>query len=148
MDLKIATALNLSPDLVWFNRQSFAEEMSSLSSDESDVFGQGRQSYYGGYFPEMPHDLGSDGTQSPGRGDTDDADSTGNDFSHALFAQEQMLLDGSFGKHHVNFTFQKLYFLRSTGTIIMELLEIEVPFVSLLFLREHAKCDNELDQMM
>ena len=30
----------------------------------------------------------------------------------------------------------------------MELLEIEVPFVSLLFLREHAKCDNELDQMM
>ncbi|XP_022099427.1 uncharacterized protein LOC110983982 [Acanthaster planci] len=91
MDFKIAAALNLSPELVWFSRQSYEEELSSLSSEGLSV--------YGGYFPEMPHDLGSDGTKSPGRDDSFEADSiAGDDFTHALFAQEQLMLnqDSSF----------------------------------------------------
>jgi hypothetical protein len=33
MDLKIATALNLSPELVWFSRQSYADELTCQTTD-------------------------------------------------------------------------------------------------------------------
>ncbi|XP_038074002.1 uncharacterized protein LOC119742057 [Patiria miniata] len=90
MDFKIACALNLSPELVWFSRQSYDEELSS----SSDCGPNGWPCHYGGYFPEMPHDLGSDGTQSPGRDDTDDeAENVRDDFSLRLFDLEKVIRD-------------------------------------------------------
>ncbi|XP_038071488.1 uncharacterized protein LOC119740294 [Patiria miniata] len=96
MDFKIATALNLPAELVWFSRQSYAEELlsSSSSSSSTDCGLDDLPCLYGGHFPEMPHDLGSDGTQSPGRDDSDDeAESSGDDYTHALYAQEQLLME-------------------------------------------------------
>lgn len=73
-----------------FNRRAYHDEISSLSSD--DFLGDG--GCFGGCFPEMAHDdLRSDGTQSP-PGCRDEADCTiEDDYSHALFAQEQMFIN-------------------------------------------------------
>lgn len=103
MDFKIAKEYNLSSELVMFNRKAYEEDVSSLSSDE--LLGQGGKPHgglpgcYGGYFPEMPHDdLGSDGNHSPSpscRHESEDEAvcASNDDFSHALFAQEQMLMN-------------------------------------------------------
>ncbi len=92
-----------------FNRRANEEERSSLSSDE--LLGRrGSRGCYGGYFPEMQHDdLGSDGTHLPdSRHDShgEAVCTVDDDFPHALFAQEQMLMNCvENGKHFIHLKF-------------------------------------------
>ncbi len=54
MDIQIAAALGLSSELVWFSRQSFAEEVASLPS------GSGGTCNCSGYIPSMQQHVSSD----------------------------------------------------------------------------------------
>jgi hypothetical protein len=54
MDIQIASALGLSSDMVWFSRQSFAEEMASLPSS-------GGTCNYSDYIPSVQQHISIEG---------------------------------------------------------------------------------------